>query len=514
MFITSSMTGQTYNLAIENEFYMLQQDIVRMRDQGRYDELRYLYDQVAQYYNYTGPDSLACNARAIAAFLVSIQNTPAAPVSYVATSAPVAATSTEHRVVAPAIQRDASWIISMAPLNSSGDIYHILAFLILLQASNRTLPTVQLNYDIDLNPNATHSSLTVGNQVKRSVDFAATLGLAGYFRTEKLAIVSARENSRQKTLKQHFLERSATESITYMDQMATTAWVSRYVLEYGFEPVTSVLRKGFSKRDNNAFPLAVQQVIDGYVAGSMGQIDTLRRGDAQPLIVLHIRHSSTANSHLNLPDVFINQLAAFLYRSGYQVCFVLADDRRTRAHYMLGHQPDTAVMLEPFKERGFVINAVDYAKQGHLQLLQAFKRHPRTLGVIGNTSGTLDIAAMLGLATYCIHQFTVTRLSYQECRLYFQLAFMSLGALVSHGTHYDDSGLWPWLTKPEPRKGIALFDHLPGQKPFAERVAGEKLKSGFNKMFFCTFFERREKRAIEIPEASQVIERLSSAVGL
>lgn len=112
----------------------------------------------------------------------------------------------------------------MAPLNSSGDIYHILALLILRQAAQQTLPMVQLNYDIDQMADGVpvHSQLTVGDQVKRSVDFAASLGFADYFSTEKLKFnKTGRQAVRQKELEDHFLKRSESQPIHYIDQMAT-----------------------------------------------------------------------------------------------------------------------------------------------------------------------------------------------------------------------------------------------------------------------------------------------------
>jgi hypothetical protein len=40
--------------------------------------------------------------------------------------------------------------MAMAPVNSSGDIYHILVYLILSTAHGKTLPTVLLTYDGDV----------------------------------------------------------------------------------------------------------------------------------------------------------------------------------------------------------------------------------------------------------------------------------------------------------------------------------------------------------------------------
>jgi hypothetical protein len=534
MIIKLLKTGHEYNLAIESDFKHLRKNIATMRHRNQWDRLAYIYSQVCTFQTYTGVEPSLHNAKIIALLTANTpQSIQSRPVTQAITSHPtssvptamaaassssdspslVPSTSTQSQTYVPLTTAETIFVVSMAPLNSSGDIYHILAYLILLQASNHVLPKVQLNYDIDASSAPCHSTLTVGDQVKRSLDFAATLGLAEHFSLEKLPYNNTgRECARQKQLETHFSERSAVENIWYLDQMATTALISHDVLEHGFETITHVLQQGFAKRSEAGFPVVAQQAVDAYVSNAMRQINSLRKYDAQPLIVLHVRHSSTANNHLNLPDAFINQLAIYLHNQHYQVCFVLADDRKLRSHYLESCAPEmkaSFVMLEPFKDKSFLIGSVDYAKQAHLQLLQGLRQYPLTRGVIGNTSGTLDIAAMIGLTTYCIHQFTDSRLSYQECRLYFQLAFMSLGALIWQGTVYGDTGLQSWLDNPKPRTGIGLFDHPPGSKSFAERVAEKRQEPGFNKMFSVTFFQKGTAQQVELPRASEVIGRLS-----
>ncbi|MGQ3891208.1 hypothetical protein [Legionella sp. CNM-4043-24] len=495
-----------------------------MKSRKQWDRLLHINRQVTHLEGYSGKDKVLCNAKKIAQLTANLPIPPAVtPVPPtvinrdepgVAASSSTDPTPPETPLYLPEITTGTTWVISMAPLNSSGDIYHILAYLMILQARDRPLPRVQLNYDVDPNETPTHSTLTVGDQVKRSIDFAATLGMAGHFTQVKLDYnKTGREGTRQKQLEKHFTERSGVEDIRYIDQMATTALISHEILAHGIEPVTHTIQQGFSRRDARGFPLDARNAVDRYVGHAMRQIAELAKSEEQPLIVLHVRHSSTANNHLNLPDSFIRQLAICLHRQEYQVCFILADDRKVKARYAESCATETGasfVVLEPFKQKDLLIASVDYTKQAHLQLLQGLRSYGRTRGVIGNTSGTLDIAALIGMTTYCIHQFTKTRLSYQECRLYFQLAFMSLGALVNRGHDYVDNDLQGWLDEPRPRRGIGLFDQPADTRPVPARIDEKKQDPGYSKMFYYSFFSKGEKRAVEMAEPSEVIRQLSN----
>jgi hypothetical protein len=225
------------------------------------------------------------------------------------------------------------YVISMAPTNSSGDIYHILGYLILARSHAKTLPKVMLTYDIPSHAEAkpVEGQLNTGDQVKRSLGFAKTLGLGDCFEVVAIKTDGQRENARQAGLHKYFSERG--ESVYYVDQMATTVLVAKHMDVHGHADTVTRLRQGFAARHALSFPAAMQAKIDLYTQAAITQITNSRIAVDQPLIILHDRYSSKANKHLNLPDSFVAALIKYFNVKGIQVCMVCADGRKKIASY-------------------------------------------------------------------------------------------------------------------------------------------------------------------------------------
>ena len=71
----------------------------------------------------------------------------------------------------------------------------------------------------------------------------------------------------------------------------------------------------------------------------------------------------------------------------------------------------------------------DYGKLLHLQLFLTLKETEGAIqlkGIIGNTSGTLDLAALIGHRVFNIHTLG-SQHQYQDCRVIMQQEFLTLG---------------------------------------------------------------------------------------
>lgn len=357
------------------------------------------------------------------------------------------------------------YLLTHAPLNSSGDIYHILAYLILCTHFQMITPNVMLTYDAS----------STEKQANRGHNFAKSLSYSSFFRTEKIELNKAyREVVRQSQLEKHL--KTHYPNSTYADQMATTTIIAKMFLQHGFKTITEILRRGFSKYDEKYFPQNAQQKVQKYVNDNLNQLQ--QHEENKPIVVLHIRYAKTANNHLNIPDNLIVKLVDFLNEKGYDAWCVLADDRKK-------NQPNyrSRYISRPFN-MPVEANGNDYSKFQHLQLMSAMARNELIKGVIGNTSGTLDACAFVGNRVYNIHQFN-EQLSYQDLRLTMQFTFLSAENLNKSGLS-GDRNLTPQETV---KKALPNFlNWLVGREEKTPSIQYNKYtipttKAGFKKMY-------------------------------
>lgn len=317
---------------------------------------------------------------------------------------PVIASDTASYLGLPDTQSD--YILTHAPLNSSGDIYHILAYLILCSHFQKKIPQVMLTYDTG----------TTEKQANRSHNFAKSLSYSSFFRTERIEHNNAYyEKVRQSQLEKHLGIHYS--KATYVDQMATTTIIAKIFLQYGFSTIAKILQKGFSKYDGQYFPKSAQRKVTQYVKDDLNQLN--EHENNKPIIILHIRYATSANDHLNIPDSLVVKLITFLNEKGYEAWCVLADDRKKNLPNYASRYISRPFSM-PVIEAG-----TDYSKFQHLQLMTAMAKHDLIQGVIGNTSGTLDACAFVGNKVYNIHQFN-DQISYQDLRLNMQCTFLSV----------------------------------------------------------------------------------------
>lgn len=375
------------------------------------------------------------------------------------------------------------YVISMAPMNSSGDIYHIASYIFLAQSWGKVVPEVWLTYDKPMNNTAAVGTKTsTGDQVRRSLHFMNTLGIGQYFTAIMLANVGSPHASvRQNALHDHMSEQPAP--LYYLDQMATTALIAKHVTRFGYEDTTRRIREGFSRINQDYMGVGELWKVARYVGVEIDKIVGSLQAENQPLMIIHVRRSDKTNSELNLPDNFINPFIAYLAGKGIASWVITADGRlNPNVIYNQGN------MSTPFIGETFICDAnqqQDNAKQAHLQLLLQLQEQRNVLGVVGNTSGTLDLAAFIGMQVYNIHQFPANeKVSYQQYRLYLQVCLFSIAELVRNGRNHEltasSAHLDTWLQRPKPGEGGAIIS----QRGDFVAAQGKQKKFGFCNLFF------------------------------
>lgn len=334
------------------------------------------------------------------------------------------------------IKQETRYIMSMPPINSSGDIYHILAFLILaIQNNDIKIPWILLTYDTD----------DTKTQAERGLTLATALGYENYFSTPiKLNEINSkghRQNVRQSRLTE-FLNTQATTfgSILYLDQKASTNYLAHHFIQDRLK-TSEKLRKGYSQRNPKVLTDQTQNTLVAYANYWLDDISRSKSNVKQPIIILHIRHSSNANEDQNLPDSFLKPFVNYIEnQGGYRVWCIFADGR-TKGSFNGIEARRISPFCPPLKKNknsyDFLANVrqllsvqnnqYDFGKLFHLQLLLALKNneHLGLKGIIGNTSGTFDLAAFIGHNCYNIHAFKPT-ISYQDYRILMQMSLFSV----------------------------------------------------------------------------------------
>ncbi len=243
-------------------------------------------------------------------------------------------------------------IISMAPVNSSGDIYHILSYIIFCSADKMRIPDIVLCYDTE-----SGSRLDTRDQVERALNFAHALGYANFFKNPFLkkallaCLVSTigvdivieylgafesqvlhlenntaiRQNARQSKLEEFLHREASTKTIHYTDQRALTTILSSAFRRDRIK-VTTTLELGYRKRNPLVLTENAQQAIRQYAQYWIKKIHGSLKTN-QPLVVLHIRYSENANKKQAINDHFLQKLTEYIKKVGYQVWFIFADDR-------------------------------------------------------------------------------------------------------------------------------------------------------------------------------------------
>jgi hypothetical protein len=328
---------------------------------------------------------------------------------------PIAPAPIQHLSL-PDLAAGSKCVISMVPMNSSGDSYHILAYLILSLSHQKIVPDILLTYDGAAEIRDIESKMNSYTQAQRTMHFAQVLGYGKYFKTEFVDTENCqRENNRQSKLQEYL---DTTEYTHYVDQKALTTIIAEHFRTFGKDNTTQRLRDGFDKYCPQYFSQTAYQKLVKKAREEVQRIGA----NPNPLVVMHVRYSSKANEKQNMEDGVIGKLSNYVKSKGYNVWFIFTDGRKSGSFKSLGADRTDPFPLITKDETG---DEQDNGKFFHLQILLKLRTLPNLRGIIGNTSGTLDIAGFLGHNVYNLHNMQQA-FDYQSCRILIQSSFLAV----------------------------------------------------------------------------------------
>jgi hypothetical protein len=307
----------------------------------------------------------------------------------------------------------ANYTIYLPPMNSSGDIYHIITYLMLAKSENKKLPIVQLTYDGRETEESQEDKMNPFSQTLRCIQFVEHLGFKEQF-TEPIALKGDgfRQNVRCKKMQDHIKFLSNEEkNMCYVDQKLLTTIISHYFIEYGREKTVEILTESYKKWSVNE---DINQKIRQSVEQQINHMPT-----EKPLIILQIRYSSKANNDQNIdPLIILLQLVEYFKSKGFSIWYLFVDSR-VRKPLIIGRLQNKTNCF-PHK-----IDSIDYGKLFHLEFLLQSLKMENLRGIVGNTSGCLDLAAMIGHNAVNLHQFH-GQFDYQSYRIFLQSSFLRI----------------------------------------------------------------------------------------
>jgi hypothetical protein len=318
-----------------------------------------------------------------------------------------------------------TYIIGCPPVQSSGDIYHILAYLILCNYYRTTLPLVWLAYD-------TADTL---EHAKKAAGLANLLG----FQIETVKV--AYNNSAQSPVRLAQLREYVKISKTpfghkyLIDQKATTLFIIRHIQEHGLEKTQKILRDGFThlaekcKKEHSKKIAELQKWVSN-------EIEKIKKSAAgQKIVILNHRFSEHANNDQNITAQDVQVLTNYLQEKNIFLWTLIAASKPENTK--LKHA--TYLFSTGLINRIFGIDknddALGFYKLRHILLLEALRTLPNIQYMVGNTSGTLDIAAFMGWRVYDFHSFNKGRYDYlvaQDYRVLMQTWLMKIGYPIRH----------------------------------------------------------------------------------
>ena len=306
------------------------------------------------------------------------------------------------------------YVISMAPMDSTGDIYHVLAYLILGTHYGYSSPTIYLTWDID----------KVKEKINLSYLFLSAFGYKNKVFAAQVPYQAGRQNSRQAATNHYFSQQLRV--LYYLDQRTTTGIITHHCLRNDVGQVGAMIKGGlravWNRHLHNQIgqqdpayaylPPALVNRIEQFANTEVGKMQV--QAGQRPLVIFHIRRATgTTNNANDFGETVYKKIVNYLQHHGYITWFISADHRQNA---LKGLQNVT----KPFK--GFVYNEngvlQDYSKLAHFRLLLAIADTLLNgfIGIIGNTSGTLDLAAFMGIRTYNLHHVT-SQIDYQALRI-------------------------------------------------------------------------------------------------
>lgn len=479
-------TGTEYDLSNADQLRKLKTNIGNMRIRKQPQRLLHIYNQVEQYKNYTGNESALLHARdifqlvsplipkqtptSISKLQVKVApavhraelKAPAFPVSMISSvsAAGVPLTtytpsndgksavvvtgkkSVEQKVMLihhlpfknsgylylDPIPAGSRYIIGNPALKSSGDIYHILPYIGISRKLGFDVPEVVFVYD----------SPDTKKQAMRAIGFANLFGYSDVFRTHEI-LTATRPRARTTNLRQYVAE--LTTPYYLIDQKATTLLLAKLIQNSGFKKVSNLIVQLLLEQLASAakHDAVTMQKIQQWVECQFERIKKAAAG--KEIILFNKRVAAGSNEDQDIGPEALAEIANIIQRKGCFCWYLIADSNAN------GQADNQTSMFSADPTITPTEDARGFYKLRHLLLLIRLRELPKLIGMAGNTSGTLDIAAFVGMWVYSFHTFSKSRghiyVDYQDYRILLQQHFMSVGLPIvkNSGGPADPDGL-------------------------------------------------------------------------
>jgi hypothetical protein len=333
------------------------------------------------------------------------------------------------------------YVIGCQPINSSGDIYHILAYLMLCSHHAAPLPEVWLTYDEPKNKKSTNKTEL---HATRAAGLLSRLGFNEQLVKQSIGLSRSGQSPARLAALMALIKRKNKTGISrhMVDQKAVTGFISQYIKKHGLKAAQSILRRGFLNFSN----INQQELQKMKCWANVEKNKLIKAAGNRKIIVLNYRYSKAANSDQNLSEKGILLLQQEINRQGLFLWTLVASSEfkntaleNTTFLFNSGFGPD--------------LDKKGYYKIRHIVLLNELyrtilKNSKVTPIIIGNTSGTFDLAAFMGWRAYDFHPFVKkaknnNHLRAQDYRVLLQTPFMAIGNSID--TKDGKMQFYAWL---------------------------------------------------------------------
>ncbi|MDP2194160.1 MAG: hypothetical protein Q8K36_06520 [Alphaproteobacteria bacterium] len=322
------------------------------------------------------------------------------------------------------------YVVSMCPMNSSGDAYHILAYIILAMHHGKMVPTVILTHDEDDTKTSAKQNTKIA--AERTLCFAEMLGFDQHFEKNILWIdprksaetgnLYEKKTTRSTARQNNLIWTLAKPPLQYnyfIDQKALTTLIAQHCFIYGKVKTQRMLLDGFSKRNAN---YAVYQAVDDDARAETEKILNHAQPD-QPLMIIHARNSKYANEQNTMSEEEVTALSAYFERHSWAFWVICIEGEDNGLYNKLHGTNKTSPFNYQRTKQGF-------GMLYHLRLMSNLRRQNHDIKVIGNTSGALDLVAFLGHDVYNLQTWN-GGMTYQYVRLLIGSAFLTVEFIQS-----------------------------------------------------------------------------------
>lgn len=294
------------------------------------------------------------------------------------------------------------YVFSNPPLNSSGDIYHTVGFLAILAQAELPLPRVVIGYH---RPADARSATWV--QASRAVEFADALGFGDRVSMIEVPVgKSSQLNPKAKATREAITKADLKKGLArprILDQKTSTALIAYLMQKLGRDRVTSLIRSELTNYPEETDD-AVQTASDEWIEAQLVKVRAACPDDCR-LILFNERIAPNQAQHNSEGPEFDALREAIAGMPDVRLYTL-------RSHGGGAADGQAATSSPSFAGAGA---AGDQHPEGfhpkvqHLQLLRRIHEEfgDRLIGIYGSTSGTLDAAALIGIRTLSLHNFSV-----------------------------------------------------------------------------------------------------------